>query len=276
MKSCAKNKPSHLQEDKVTIAERRYAEYPSLTDRVLVVTGGASGIGASIVSRLCALGAKVGFIDIDEETGRNLASKLAASGARTTPEFRAVDITDLEALRAGIAEIADTFGPITGLVNNAANDTRHTIDVVTPEGWNKSMRVNLDHQFFAAQAVAEGMRQAGGGSVVNMGSMSWRVGLDMLAAYVSAKAAVEGLTNGLARELGPHNIRVNCITPGFVKTERQVKLWLTPELEKLVFENQCLPTFIEAEDVANLVAFLLSDDSRMCTSGVFPVNAGWI
>ncbi len=256
--------------------EQAFADYPSLRDRAVLVTGGGSGIGASIVARLTACGAKVGFVDIDAASGETLVAQLAERGVRNVPVFAAADITDIAAFQVAVAGIASQIGPITGLVNNAANDTRHDIAEVTPESWRKAMSVNLDHQFFAAQAVAEGMKTAGGGSIVNMGSMSWRVGIDRLSAYVSAKSAIEGLTDGLARELGPDRIRVNCVTPGFVKTDRQVKLWLTPELEAQVFESQCLPDFIEAEDVANLVAFLLSDDARMCTSGVFAVNGGWI
>lgn len=256
--------------------EPTFAMYPSLEDRAILVTGGGSGIGASIVARLCACGAKVGFVDIDEAASDALVAQLRENGVRHAPVFSATDITDIDAFKAAIADISAATGPITGLVNNAANDTRHDISDVTPESWRKAMAVNLDHQFFAAQAVAEGMKAAGGGSIVNMGSMSWRVGVDRLSSYVSAKSAVEGLTNGLARDLGPNRIRVNCITPGFVKTARQVKLWLTPEMEAQVFASQCLPEFIEPDDVANLVAFLLADDSRMCTSGVFPVNGGWI
>lgn len=138
------------------------------------------------------------------------------------------------------------------------------------------MSVNLDHQFFAVQSVIEGMKKAGGGAIINMGSMSWRLGLDQLSAYVTAKAAIEGLTNGLARELGPDGIRVNCVIPGFIKTERQVKLWLNPELETAIYDGQCLKELIEPEYVSNLVVFLASDDARMCTSGIYPVNGGWI
>lgn len=260
----------------MTTRENDFAEYPSLKDRSILVTGGGSGIGASIVARLSRCGAKVGFVDIDEDAGRALLADLGKLDLRHSPTFRRADITDLTGFKEAIAEIAGVTGPIVGLVNNAANDTRHDISEVTPDRWRKAMAVNLDHQFFAAQAVAAGMKAAGGGSIVNMGSMSWRVGVERLSAYVTAKAAVEGLTNGLARDLGPDRIRVNCITPGFVKTPRQEELWLTPELEATVFANQCLPDFIHAEDVANLVAFLLADDARMCTSGVFPVNGGWI
>ncbi|MEV8467449.1 SDR family oxidoreductase [Fluviibacterium sp. DFM31] len=254
----------------------QFGSYPSLVDRGVLVTGGGSGIGASMVTRLAEIGAQVGFVDIDADSSAALVEAIKAQGRRHEPVFRKVDITDLAALNAAIAGISDKIGPIRGLINNAANDTRHRIEEVTPEAWRAALSVNLDHQFFAAKAVAAEMRAAGGGAIVNMGSMSWRVGLDTLSAYVTAKAGIEGLTNGLARELGPDRIRVNCITPGFIRTERQVKLWLTPELEKEIFAGQCLNELIEPEYVANLAAFLLSDDARMCTSGVFPVNAGWI
>lgn len=253
-----------------------FGSYPSLVDRPILITGGGSGIGASLVMRLCALGARAAFIDIDAEASATLADTVAATAPRHLPVFRRVDVTDLDALKAAIAEIAAETGPILGLVNNAANDTRQAIGEVTPDSWRKALSVNLDHQFFAAQAVAGNMKAARCGSIVNMGSMSWRVGLDNLSAYVTAKSGIEGLTNGLARELGPHHIRVNCITPGFIRTERQVKLWLTPEMEQEVYDGQCLPELIEPDYVANLAAFLLSDDSRMCTSGIFPVNGGWI
>ncbi len=253
-----------------------FASYPSLVDRPILVTGGGSGIGAAIVQRMTGLGARVGFVDIDAAAGAALVAALAQTAPRHLPVFRALDITDLGALKTGVAGIMEQTGPIRGLVNNAANDTRHAIGEVTPQSWRAALQVNLDHQFFAAQAVADAMKSAGGGAIVNMGSMSWRVGLDNLSAYVTAKSGIEGLTNGLARELGPDRIRVNCVTPGFVRTERQVRLWLTPELEREIHAGQCLPDLIEPEDVANLVAFLLADDSRMCTSGVFPVNGGWI
>lgn len=253
-----------------------FGNYPSLADRVVLVTGGGSGIGASIVARLAEIGARVGFFDIDAAASRALIDQIANQEYRHLPVFRQVDITDIGALQQAIAGIAEETGPIRGLVNNAANDTRHKVNDVSQDSWRGALSVNLDHQFFSVQAVAEQMKQAGGGSIVNMGSMSWRIGLDNLSAYVTAKAGIEGLTNGLARELGPDRIRVNCVTPGFVRTERQVKLWLTPELEKEIFEGQCLQELIEPEYVANLVAFLLSDDSRMCTSGIHPINAGWI
>lgn len=251
-----------------------FGRYPSLVDRHILVTGGGSGIGASIVEALVAQGAQVSFIDIDASASAVLCDDL--SDARHRPAFRQVDITDIAAFQGAISDLEQQLGPIRGLVNNAANDTRHLTEDVTPEFWRKAFAVNLDHQFFAAQAVAEGMAKAGGGSIVNMGSISWRVGMAGMPAYVSAKSGIEGLTNGLARELGPKKIRVNCLTPGFVRTARQVELWLTPDLEREVFDSQCLQEYIEPQYVANMVTFLLSEDSRMCTSGVFPVHAGWI
>ncbi|MCJ8322573.1 MAG: SDR family oxidoreductase [Rhizobiales bacterium] len=253
-----------------------FGSYPSLQGRTILVTGGGSGIGASIVTRFAALGARVAFIDIDEEASHTLIKSIEKTNVDYSPLFRGVDIKNLDKLTSAIKELETEIGSFQVLVNNAANDTRHSIEDVTPETWRDALSVNLDHQFFAVQAVIKGMKKAGGGSIINMGSMSWRIGLDQLSAYVTAKSAIEGLTNGLARELGPDNIRVNCITPGFIKTERQVKLWLTPELEKIIYDGQCLKELIEPEYVANLVAFLASDDSRMCTSSVFAVNGGWI
>lgn len=260
----------------MTEQDSNFGTHPSLVDRAVLITGGGSGIGASMVSRLTTLGARVGFVDIDKVASNALTEEIKSQSPRHIPVYRAVDITDLDTLNRSIDEIRHDIGPIRGLVNNAANDTRHKIDDVTQESWRQAISVNLDHQFFAAQAVSQMMKQAGGGAIVNMGSMSWRIGLDQLSAYVTAKAGIEGLTHGLARELGPDDIRVNCITPGFIRTERQVKLWLNPELERIVMEGQCLKEFIDPVYVANLAAFLLSDDAKMCTSGIYPINAGWI
>lgn len=256
--------------------ECEFGTHPSLVDRALLVTGGGSGIGAGMVSRLTGLGARVGFLDIDHVASTELIDEIKNQSPHHVPVFRAVNVTDLDALKLSIDEICEDIGPIRGLVNNAANDTRHKIEDVTQESWRNALSVNLDHQFFVAQAVSKTMKQAGGGAIINMGSMSWRIGLDQLSAYVTAKAGIEGLTHGLARELGPDKIRVNCITPGFIRTERQVNLWLTPELESIVMDGQCLKEFIDPVYVANLAAFLLSDDSRMCTSGIYPIHAGWI
>ena len=250
-----------------------YARYPSLADRAVLVTGGASGIGAEVVSHFVQQGARVAFIDFDEAAAQEL---IDGQTEGVPPVFRCCDVTQVEDLQTIINELDQTLGGFDVLVNNAANDQRHPIEDVTPEFWRKGMAVNLDHQFFAVQSVTAGMRQRGRGSIINMGSCSWRLGLDQLSTYVTAKAAIEGLTNGLARELGTSGIRVNCVIPGFIKTQRQVDLWLTPELEQIVMDGQCLKELIEPVYVANLVAFLASDDARMCSSGTYTVDGGWI
>lgn len=250
------------------------AAFPSLAGRAVIVTGGASGIGAAIVRAFAAQGARVGFIDRDADAGEALAADLV--GAAIPPAFAAFDLADVGALAAGAAALVARLGGADVLVNNAAHDERHAFEAITPAYWRDRLAVNLDHHLFMAQAVVPAMRAAGGGAIVNMGSCSWRLGLGGMAAYVTAKAAIEGLTNGLARELGPDRIRVNCVVPGFVRTQRQVDKWLTPELARTILAGQCLPGFIEPEDVADLVMFLASDAGRMCTSGAYPVDGGWI
>ncbi len=253
-----------------------FASYPSLRDRRILISGGASGIGAAMVTAFAHQGAKVCIIDVAENEAAALIADIEQAGAAYSPIFLPVDITDLDAYITAIRTFDDQLGGIDVLVNNAANDARHTIEEVTPDIWRGKMAVNLDHQFFAIQAVVPGMRARKAGSIINMGSCSWRLGLGDLSAYVTAKAGIEGLTNGLARELGLDGIRVNCVIPGFIKTERQVKLWLTPELEKIVLDGQCIKSLIEPEYVANLVAFLGADDSKMCSSGTYTVDGGWI
>ena len=251
------------------------AVYPSLRDRVVLVTGGGSGIGAEEVAQFAAQGARVAFLDIADEPARALAARVAAAG-HPEPLFHHCDLADITALREAIAEIGRRLGPITVLVNNAANDQRHKWEDVTPEYWDERLAVNLRHQFFAIQAVAPMMQQAGGGSIVNFGSVSWHVGQGGMPAYTTAKAAVEGLTRGMARELGPDNIRVNCVVPGWIMTERQISLWLTPEAEANLIRSQCLKRKLVPADVARMVLWLAADDSRMCTSQLFVVDAGRI
>lgn len=253
-----------------------FARYPSLAGRNVLISGGATGIGAAIVSCFAAQGAKVAFVDLAADQASKVIEHINAAGVTCSPIFAAVDVTDLDAYVAAIRNLEDKMGGFDVLVNNAANDARHKIEDVTPAIWRAKMGVNLDHHFFAAQAVVPGMRARGHGAIINMGSCSWRLGLGDLSAYVTAKAAIEGLTNGLARELGPDGIRVNCVIPGFIRTDRQMKLWLTPELERIVLDGQCLKTLIEPEYVANLVAFLAADDSQMCSSGTYTVDGGWI
>src|SRR6185503_19045838 len=238
-----------------------FASYPSLHGRVAFVTGGGSGIGASIVEHLCAQQARVAFVDIDRASSERLVETIKGRG-QPAPLFLSCDLRDIAALRSAVAEIGTRLGPIRILVNNAANDERHTLESVTPEFWDDRFAVNLRHQFFAAQAVAPGMAAAGGGSIVNFGSVSWIVGQGGMPAYLTAKAAVAGLTRALARDLGPMSIRVNCIVPGWIMTERQITRWLTRKL---------LP-----EDIARVVLFLAADDSGACTNQSYIVDGGWV
>lgn len=253
--------------------EDKRAIYPSLSGRVVLVTGGASGIGAAHVEGFCRQHAKVAFFDIEEGAAEALIRKLGADG-HAKPTFRRVDLTDIAALQAAIDEVREQLGPVTVLVNNAANDQRHRIEDVTVEFWDERMSVNLRHQFFAAQAVWPMMREAGGGAIINFGSVSWHRKTGGMPAYTSAKAAVEGLTRSLARDLGPDRIRVNCVIPGWIMTERQMRLWLTHEAETDLLKAQCLKEKVYPDDVANLVLWLAADDSRMCSAQNFIVDAG--
>lgn len=250
-----------------------FARYPSLEDRVVFISGGGTGIGASLVEHFAAQGAKVGFVDIQDEPSQALAARLAA-GARHAPVFLHADVTDIPAYQATIGEIGRRLGPITVLVNNAARDDRPKLDEVTPEYWDRCLSINMRHQFFAAQAVAEPMAAAGGGSIINFGSVSWMRKVGGMVAYTTSKAAINGLTRTLARELGPRNIRVNCIVPGAIVTERQMKLWSTPDSEKAMLENQCLKFRLQPAEVARMALFLAADDSRGCTAQNFIVDAG--
>jgi NAD(P)-dependent dehydrogenase (short-subunit alcohol dehydrogenase family) len=253
----------------------QYASYPSLAGRVVFVTGGGSGIGASIVEHLCAQRARVAFVDIQREASRALVEAIEARGLEA-PAFIPCDVRDIAALRSAIAEARARLGPIRVLVNNAAHDERHSIESVTPEYWDERFAVNLRHQFFAAQAVVPEMVAAGGGSIINFGSTSWLVGQGGMPAYLSAKAAVAGLTRALARDLGPMGIRVNSIVPGWIMTERQIKLWLTPEGEQELLRRQCLKRKLLPEDVARVVLFFAADDSAACTNQSYVVDGGWV
>lgn len=247
-------------------AER--AIYPSLSGKRVLVTGGASGIGASLVAQFAAQGAKVAFLDLDDEAGQRLADDIP--GTRFLP----CDLRDIDRLKACLATLTDELGGIDILLNNAANDDRHAVMDVTPEYWDERMATNLRHLFFAAQAVVPAMRAAGGGAIVNFGSISWHLGLPDLVIYQTAKAAIEGLTRSLARDLGRDNIRVTTIVPGNVQTPRQEK-WYTPEGEAEIVAAQCLSERIQPIDVAALALFLASDDGRMCTGHEYFVDAGW-
>ncbi|MDE2006140.1 MAG: SDR family oxidoreductase [Rhodospirillales bacterium] len=241
----------------------------------MLITGGASGIGAGEVEAFAAQGARVLFLDIADAAAEALIARLVAAG-HPPPRYLRCDLTDIAALRAAIAEAARQIGPIRVLVNNAANDQRHPWQEMTPEYWDDRMAVNLRHQFFAIQAVAPMMAQAGGGSIVNFGSVSWHASQGGMPAYTTAKAGVEGLTRGMARDLAPDNIRVNCVIPGWIMTERQISLWLTPEAEANLMRNQVLKRKLMPDDIARMVLFLAADDSRMLTGGLFAVDGGRI
>lgn len=246
-----------------------FAIYPSLKDTAVVVTGGASGIGAEIVRAFAAQGARVGFVDRDRTASEALAEETGAA-------FAECDLTDIDALRGAIAALEAANGPARVLVNNAARDDRHDWREVTPDYWDERMDTNLRHMFFAIQAVAPGMAAAGGGSIVNMGSNSWWETGAGFPAYATAKAAVHGLTRTMARELGGDGIRVNTVVPGWIMTERQKELWATPEALEAQRLRQCLPVLIEPVYVARMVLFLASDDAAMCSANNFMVEGGSI
>jgi NAD(P)-dependent dehydrogenase (short-subunit alcohol dehydrogenase family) len=251
-----------------------FAIYPSLRDRPVFVTGGGSGIGESIVAHFCAQAARVTFVDIAREVSEALVARIAATGA-PAPRFIHADLRDIAALQAAIAAAGAAHGPLRVLVNNAGNDDRHKVDTVTVPYWDDRMAVNLRHQFFAAQAAIPQMRAAGGGSIINFGSVSWMNGEGGYPAYTAAKAAVHGLTRGLARDFGPDRIRANTVVPGWVMTERQMRLWLDADGERQIQENQCLKDRLFPPDIARMVLWLAADDSRMCTAQNFVVDAGW-
>lgn len=251
------------------------ARYPSLEGRVVFVTGGGSGIGESLVEHFCGQGAKVTFVDIAAGPSQGVVDRIAAKGL-PKPDFIPCDLRQIEDLRKAIAMTQAKYGPIRVLCNNAGNDDRHWTKDVTVDYWDDRMAVNLRPQFFAAQAVRDQMREAGGGSIINFGSITWMVGDPDCPAYVTAKAAITGLTRALAREFGPEKIRVNCMIPGWVMTERQMRLWLTPEGERQIDDRQCLKERLYPADIARMALFLAADDSRMCTSQHFIVDGGWV
>ena len=246
------------------------ASYPSLAGRTAFVSGGGSGIGAVIVARLAQQGCNVAFCDVSDPPSRALVASLAPAPVRYHP----CDVRDVAALRAVLAAIESEWGAVTVLVNNASRDDRHAVADVTPEYWDDALAVNLRHHFFAAQAVAPGMARAGGGAIVNLGSVSWMRGTTGMVAYVTAKAAINGLTRTLARELGPRNIRVNSVVPGAIDTPRQRALWISPELEREFLAQQCLKFRLNEDDVARGVLFLASDEARGITGHNLIIDAG--
>lgn len=252
----------------------QFARYPSLKDTSVVVTGGASGIGEVTVRAFAEQGSKIAFVDLDRDRGLALKNELNEAGFQVA--FEACDLRDIDAMRLAFKKLAESHGAPAVLVNNAARDDRHGWRDVTPDYWDERQASNLRHFFFAIQAVAPGMIEAGGGSIINFGSNSWWEKAGGMPAYTTAKAAVHGLTRGMARDLGPHRIRVNTVVPGWIMTERQKQLWATPEALKAHQESQCLPDLIEPVYLARMVLFLASDDSAMCTGCNYMVEAGSI
>ncbi|MBL8773995.1 MAG: SDR family oxidoreductase [Phenylobacterium sp.] len=243
------------------------AAYPSLKDRVVFVTGGASGIGASFVEHFAAQGCRVAFVDLQQEAGDALAAQVGGW-------FRRCDVTDAAALQAAIGDAAAELGPVTVLINNVANDTRHAAADLTPDAWRKALAVNLDPALIASVAVYPMMKAAGGGAIVNVSSINALWGPAGMSAYVAAKGAINSLSKGLAREWGPDRIRVNALSPGWVVTERQLELWLTPQAEAAWADQVALKDRILPQDIARAALFLASDESRMMTGQNLVVDAG--
>jgi D-xylose 1-dehydrogenase len=248
--------------------------YPDLAGKAVLITGGGSGIGAAFTQAFAQQGCRVVFLDIAEEPSRALARKVEKETGNA-PQFFPCDVRDVSALLAAIEKNRSELGDIAVLINNAASDDRHAFDAVTPAYWDERMAVNLRHMFFASQAVAPHMKRLGGGSIINLSSIIWRLSQTGLPAYSTCKAAVIGLTRTQAREYGPFGIRVNAISPGAVWTERQIQLWYTPQYEEEMMKGQCLNTRLLPEDVANMALFLASDAAAKCTAQDFTVDAGW-
>lgn len=253
----------------------QFATYPSLRDRVVLVTGGGSGIGASLVEHFARQGSKVAFLDTAVDASVDLVESLVADCPHR-PRFISCDLTDVAALREAIKVVSTELGAPDVLVNNAGSDNRHTLEEVTPEMWDDRIAVNLRHQFFAAQAVASEMKKKGSGSIINMSSIAWMIPSSDLPVYVTAKAAIVGMTRALARSLGVFNIRVNCVLPGAILTERQSRLWMSPEYTAEVMSRQSLKRHLMPEEVARLVLFLAADDSAGITNQSHIIDGGWV
>lgn len=250
------------------------AIYPSLKGRTVLVTGGGSGIGESIVTHFAAQGSKVAFLDVKDKESKALVARLKRR--RQKVHYEHCDLTDIPRLREAIASVRRVFGPVTVLVNNAGNDDRHEVEDVTPEYFDNRVAVNLKHQFFTIQAVVDDMKAAGNGAIVNIGSLSWIIGSRGIPIYTAAKAGVAGLTTGLARELGAHNIRINHVVPGWIMTKRQRELWVTPGAIDSLMQDQCLPRELEPDDIARAVLFFASDEAAAATGRSFIFDGGWL
>ena len=251
------------------------AQYPSLKGRSVFVTGGGGGIGASIVKAFALQGARVAFIDIAQDASRSLAQELV-DAQLTPPWWEVCDVRDVAALQSAIERAASSVGDFSVLVNNVASDDRHTLESVTVDYWDQRMAINQRPAFFAIQAVVPGMKRLGGGSIVNLGSSGWQLKSGGYPCYAVAKSSVNGLTRGLASPLGAHRIRINTVTPGWVMTDRQIKLNLDAQNEQALRKAQCLPDLLQSEDIARMVLFLASDDAAMCSAQEFKVDAGWM
>jgi NAD(P)-dependent dehydrogenase (short-subunit alcohol dehydrogenase family) len=255
-------------------SSKTLASFPSLRGQRVFITGGGTGIGAAIVAAFAEQGAQVAFVDVAQAESAALAQSLADAGY-PAPWWQVCDVRDVAALSATVAAATHALGDFSTLVNNVARDDRHTLESVTPEYWDERMAVNQRPAFFAIQAIVPGMRRLGGGSVINMGSTGWQTKGSEYPCYAIAKSSVNGLTRGLAGSLGRDRIRVNTVSPGWVMTERQIKMWLNDEGEEAIKRNQCLPDKLQPSDVARMVLFLASDDAAMCTAQEFKVDAGW-
>ncbi|HEX8470512.1 MAG TPA: SDR family oxidoreductase [Brevundimonas sp.] len=249
------------------------AFYPDLRDQVVIVTGGAGGIGEAITRAFVAQGCRVGFLDIDQERGRRVQAEITAAGGSAL--FVECDLTRIPDVKAAVQSIREAFGPIDILINNAAHDERHETLEVSEDYWDARMAVNLKHQFFAAQAVLPDMKASGKGSIVNLGSTSWIIGQGGMAAYTACKSAVIGLTRSLARDFGQFGVRVNAVAPGWIMTERQLELWVTPETEKEIYANQCLKRRLVPDDIARVIVFMSSDEAGAITNQHYVVDGGW-
>jgi len=250
-------------------------KYFDLENKRVFITGGGSGIGASIVEHFCEQNSEVYFIDINEEASNKLVSE-CKNKKLAIPNFIKCDLLNIKELQNTISKIISENGPIEILINNAANDERHKIEDVTEEFWNQRMNINLRHYFFTVQSVKKTMIKNKGGAIVNIGSASWMIGQGGMAAYTAAKSGVVGLTRSFARDLGEHNIRVNSVVPGWTMTERQIEKWLTPESEKDLMKNQCLKSKLMPSDIAKAVLFFSSDQSSGCTNQSYVVDKGWL
>ena len=250
------------------------AQYPSLRGMRVFITGGGSGIGAAMVEAFAEQGAQVAFVDFAQAQSEALVQRIAAGG-HPKPWFQLCDVRDVAALQAAIQQALVELGDFATLVNNVARDDRHTLEAVTPEYWEERMAVNQRPAFFAIQAIVPSMQRMKGGAVINMGSTGWQTKGGTYPCYAIAKSSVNGLTRGLAESLGADRIRINTVSPGWVMTERQIKLWLNAEGEEAIKRNQCLPDKLQPSDIANMVLFLAADDGAMCTAQEFKVDAGW-